>query len=154
MLSIGEDKSGTLWLGTWDGVCSFDKQTETFEPLRLSPQSEDAAARGPVFAVLPAEAHSLWLAGQTGDIQRVDLGAGTVKHFSDPEGSAVGLVYSLLQDDMGRIWFSTQASLSSLDPETGVFSSFAQQDGIEVTSFSAGAYDSGVDGELLFGGSN
>jgi signal transduction histidine kinase/ligand-binding sensor domain-containing protein len=152
VLTIKEDASGKVWLGTWAGICSIDKQTGVFSNVEPSTPDTTSSLEGPVFSMLPDGSSGLWLAGQAGELQHLDLSTGETRHFSDPGGATVGLVYSILGDDQGRLWLSTQQGLSSFDPEMAVFVNYSRQDGLPLGKFNMGAYSQGPDGELFFGG--
>ncbi len=152
VMTIQEDPGGRLWMGTWNGLCSFDKGTAAFTHFTASAGNGDGALDWPILAIRPDGLRGLWLAGQTEGIKYLDRSTGALTTFSDARGSTAGLVYSILSDEQGRLWFSTQRGLASLDPETAVFTSFSVQDGLPVNEFSMGASFQSAQGVLFFGG--
>ncbi len=152
VMTIEEDPGGRLWMGTWNGLCSFDKDTATFSGFHSPAANGNATLDWPIFAIRPDGLRGLWLAGQTEGITYIDRSTGELTSFNDPRGATAGLVYSVLSDENGRLWFGTQRGLASLDPETAVFTSFSAQDGLPVNEFSMGAAFQGAHGVLFFGG--
>ena len=154
VLTIEEDPAGLLWLGTWDGVCSFDKQTVTFTRPATSAAAQETALHWPIFAIQADRLRGLWLAGEGQGIDYIDRSTGEVRTFRDPAGATAGLVYSIFGDDQGRLWISTQRGLSTFDPEMEVFTSYSAKDGLQVTEFNMGAQYQSPKGDLFLGGRN
>ncbi|NQD37540.1 diguanylate cyclase [Permianibacter sp. IMCC34836] len=114
VLSMFRDRSGVMWLGTYaGGVNKWNSQTALFRhylPLTALPTG---AASNTVAAVLRDRQQALWLGTTDSGVMRLDSKG--IRHFplhlpaNHPEGgsdSNTG-VYSLLEDQHGRIWFGT-----------------------------------------------
>ena len=119
--SLHFDRSGTLWVGTTDGLNAFDPKTGTSRiyPPPVKPSS---------FRWISEDPHgSLWLSTGWNGVVRFDPQSGkfTVYRHSEAGGSlssdAANAVYV---DGSGTVWVGTQAGLNRLDPATGVFTAY------------------------------
>ena len=63
MTAIYQDKAGTLWIGTQDGLDRFNPQTETFE-------SETSVHGRLVGSIIEDQQGNLWLGTWTGLMRR------------------------------------------------------------------------------------
>jgi signal transduction histidine kinase/ligand-binding sensor domain-containing protein/CheY-like chemotaxis protein len=151
---IYQDRSGTLWLGTWGGVLSrFDDQTKTF--VSYTPDSRDPHKLngGSIYAINEDLAGSLWLGALDG-LYRYNRADNTFTRYTESQGLPSSVVQGVLEDTAGKLWLSTRNGLSRFDPQTETFRNFDVSDGLQGNDFSEHAYAQGLNGELLFGGSN
>jgi len=64
------------------------------------------------------------------------------------------MIYGILEDNNGNIWFSTNKGLTQFNPVKNEFYNFTMSDGLQSNEFNLGVCHKGADGELLFGGVN
>jgi signal transduction histidine kinase/ligand-binding sensor domain-containing protein len=130
--SLHFDRSGTLWVGTTDGLNAFDPKTGSLRvyPPPVKPSSFRWISEDP--------RGSLWLSTGWNGVVRFDPQSGkfTVYRHSEAGGSlssdAVNAVYA---DVSGTVWVGTQAGLNRLDPATGVFTAYdPSESGISIGS--------------------
>jgi ligand-binding sensor domain-containing protein/serine phosphatase RsbU (regulator of sigma subunit) len=137
IITIAEDSSGTLWVGSLNKpqmINRFDPKTETF--LRLTTDSADLwkARTGSAFSsysyVDPAGVR--WSGGIGAGVSRFDPRTGKTRVFKhDPSNPASLLddrVYSVYGDRTGTIWVGTREGLDRFDPITQAFIHYRHDD--------------------------
>lgn len=101
---------------------------------------------------LHGDASALWFGSFSGGLIRVDRASGAIRRYTDREGLSNNVIYRIEPDGDGRLWLSTNAGLSVLDPQTGTTLRVDRADGLRNREFNSGASAVDADGRLLFGG--
>ncbi|MCI0694705.1 histidine kinase [candidate division KSB1 bacterium] len=165
-LCFGEDRWGRLWIGTRNGLYLFDRESETFTPYRHDPMNSNSLSRDMVDAIFSDSTGNLWLGTYGGGLNRLTSPApgsaasesGNAKAvftcFTEKNGLANNVVYSILPDARGNLWLSTNRGLSKFNPRTESFKNYDPTDGLQSYEFNASAYHRGPRGEMFFGGNN
>ena len=149
-----EDHDGVLWVCTSGGVSRFDRETETFQRFVRDPDDPESLASNNIMDLWNDGRGTLWVATYGGGLDRIDLGTARVRHFTHKDGLPSDSVYSLLPDDDGRLWISSNQGLSRLDPACMEIESFDIGDGLQSTEFNGRSFFKTPQGEMLFGGVN
>ncbi len=148
VVTVYLDRAGELWIGTEGaGVCRLEAATETFDchysrDLGLEVATalhEDAAGR-------------FWVGTFGGGLHLLDRATGDLRRLTDRDGLPHDVVYSILEDDEGRLWLSTGKGLSVMDPDRELFRNYDHSDGIRGDLFFGGGTQ-GAGGRLYYGGS-
>ncbi len=106
-----EDRSGTLWAGTLNGLDRFDAQTQSF-------QAEEAFRGLRVTAIVEDQRGALWV-GYWGGISRREPGVSTFASVPLDRELVLGVdrVYAIYPDRAGAVWVSFgNLGLYRLDP--------------------------------------
>ena len=121
VISIFEDRSNNLWVGTWGhGLHRFDRRTGKFTTYQHDPADPYSLSNDIVMREFLDHRGTLWVA--TGDgVNRFDPVTGRFKTYRiDPQRSVLCL--ALAEDREGKIWIGTESSgLRRFDPENGQF---------------------------------
>ncbi len=150
---IYQDRSGTLWAGTWGGVLiRFDEETKTF--VNYTPDSRDPHRLngGGINTIHEDRRGTLWL-GTFDGLYRYNRNNGTFTRYTETRGLPSSAIRCILEDEAGRLWLSTEKGISRLDPQRETFRNYDVSDGLQSNEFSTGCYQ-GSDGEIFFGGGN
>jgi ligand-binding sensor domain-containing protein/signal transduction histidine kinase len=120
IISLLSDSAGSLWIGTSSGLALL--RSGHIQPLRLP-----AGLREPIFGIAEDRHGALWIATSTRllTIQTSSLLSGPASLNLREYGSADGLPgtetvrrnRSVVADSSGRIWFSLNQGLASINPE-------------------------------------
>lgn len=150
---IFEDSKGKIWVSGLNGVFVYDKKTDTAENFssgysQLSPFSDYF-----IFTYLEYKGY-LWVGTQGGGLFRINTETYDVKQYGVKDGMPNQVVYGILNDKNGNLWFSTNNGLSRFNPDTETFTNFGVSDGVQSTEFNNSAYYISKDGEMFFGGMN
>jgi diguanylate cyclase (GGDEF)-like protein len=101
---------------------------------------------------LLAQEDALWVGSYSRGIHRIDRTSGKVATVGQQDGLGNNVVYSLLSDDLGRLWASTNNGLSVLDPANATVQVLGPRDGLANREYNSGSAFRGPDGLLYFGG--
>jgi len=121
VITIREDRSGNLWVGTYGhGLHRFDPRTGQFKTYRHDPADPHSLSNDFVSRLLVDHNGTLWAASKDA-LNRFDATSGrfTIYHL-DPQKD---LFYQeLVEDREGALWLGTDSSgLRRFDPATGRF---------------------------------
>ncbi|HUL45398.1 MAG TPA: two-component regulator propeller domain-containing protein [Bacteroidota bacterium] len=131
VLSIAEDSSRTLWIGTLNEpgfLNRFDRQTESFIQVPRDSVNLRGAKSGETHPRYTDPSGTLWSGGIGKGFIRTDLRTGAKKVFKhdpqDPRSLVDDRVYSVVGDHTGMIWIGTRNGLDRFDPRTETFTHF------------------------------
>ncbi|MFQ5605656.1 MAG: response regulator [bacterium] len=152
--AVHQDTSRVFWLATDDGLARFDPRTERFRYFRNDPQDAGSLSNNVVLSITPdlRHPHVLWLGTAGGGLNRFDSAQLHFEHFTAKDGLPNDVVYSVLPDEFGNLWLSTNKGLSRFNPATRTFRNFDVNDGLQSNEFNTGAYFKSRTGEMFFGG--
>lgn len=123
------DHNGTLWAGTADGLDRFDALTERFTTYKLEPQSSIL-----YLELLEDREGKMWIGTESSGLRHFDPATGQLAIYQHnrnlPGTLSDDRVNSVHFDRSGTMWVGTQNGLDKLNPQTGRFSAFTQQDGL------------------------
>ncbi|MBX2992050.1 MAG: ATP-binding protein [Bacteroidetes bacterium] len=158
--SVYEDLTGLVWLGTvGSGLVRFDPRTETVLRYRHEPGNPSSLSNDNVWTVLESPGDTsgtLWV-GTSNGLNRINPNTGICKRYLEQEGFPNSWVYGILEDDLRRLWLSTNDGLVLFDdnqPEGRKFRNFTREDGIAGDEFNRRSFCRLRNGEFLFGGPN
>lgn len=121
LLSVFEDKGGTLWIGTLGGgVNRFARGVFSHA------SSADEYSRDQVRVIYEDREGSLWFGTEGGGLQRMKDGKFTV--FGKKEGLSHDLVWTIYEDRSGAVWVGTDDGLNRL--QDGRVRSYSKRDGL------------------------
>ncbi|MBX7218730.1 MAG: protein kinase [Blastocatellia bacterium] len=148
-----EDRTGTLWIASkGGGLCRFDRATKQLTALTHDPNNPQSLASDSVNCLFEDQSGTLWVGMVGGGLDCYDRQTGTFIHYREKDGLINDSVQGILQDRNRNLWLSTTAGLSRFNPQTRVFQSFDQRDGIPCSDFSVNAALLNPAGEMIFGG--
>ena len=78
----------------------------------------------------------------------------TFINYNEKDGLSSSLTESILEDDQGNLWISTNNGISKFNPQNETFSNFNIDDGLQDKEFYFGASFKSADGKMYFGGIN
>lgn len=118
--NIMQDRNGTIWLATWEGIMSYDGEMFT------NHTNEDSLRRYHVFSMLEASNGDLWFGTIGAGVYRYD--GTTFTNYTTKEGLAYDRTGCFYEDDEGKIWIGTEMGISVFDGET--FQNLTTDDGL------------------------
>ncbi|GAB2563862.1 two-component regulator propeller domain-containing protein [Spirosoma areae] len=130
--AVRGDRYGTIWVGTIEGLCQFDPQTETFTRYRHNPTDSTSMSTNTMVADL-CEDHTgtLWAATIEKGINRINVKQGqageppgvTFTRYLHNPADATSIisnqVMDICVDHTGALWIGTLSGLNQFDPRTG-----------------------------------
>ncbi len=114
VMSIFEDASGTLWVGTIDGGLNrFDPNTGGFTRIWTDPDDPEGLSDNSIFAILEDPSGDLWI-GTADGLNRLNPRTGKVVRFlsdpDDPRSIGGNNIRALYRDSKGRLWIGTDGA--------------------------------------------
>ena len=155
IFSITEDKSGYLWIGCYgDGLVRYHPESGQLLHLTHNPLNPKSLSSNSVINVYVSPSGSVWVGTNGGGLNCLDPVTLTFTRYTESQGLPSSVIYGILEDDDGYLWFSSNRGLSRLDPRTGQIRNFDTTDGLQSYEFNGNACLKGRDGFLYFGGIN
>lgn len=141
------DTAGTLWAGMNSSrILRYDIKTGESSVIKVSPGVSN------VEDIISGDNGDLWLALLGKGVCRYNTINRTMTYYTTSKGLSNNTTYSLLKDNSGNIWVSTNEGISMINPSSGYIRTFDEPDGIAITEYNSGAKFIGSDGEFFFGG--
>ena len=128
VVALFVDHTGTIWLGTWDGLDRFDPGNGRFVVYKRDLQSQENYVD-----IAEDRNGELWLGGTSG-LQRFDPATGEFTGYQhklhDPNSLSDNRVTSVYIDQFGSVWAATENGLDKLDLKSGTFTAYYVKDGL------------------------
>jgi signal transduction histidine kinase/ligand-binding sensor domain-containing protein len=125
------DRSGTLWVGTDDGLDRYDPKSDDFTVYRMDPSDRRAQA---YITMDEDEAGTLWLGTHYSGLHHFDPRSGRFIQIyragNRPDSLRDDVVPSIRVARSGHIWIGTENGLNELDPRTGRLRGYDAHDGL------------------------
>ena len=147
-----EDRRGGIWLATSAGLCSLDRETHAVTCHSHDAKDPNSLSHNSVMAFHEDGDGILWLATYGGGLNRFDPTTGTFSSITTHDGLPNNNLYSVLPDQQGFLWLSSNHGLVRFDPRTGELVTYDAEDGLQSNEFNDRSFYASVDGELFFGG--
>lgn len=147
-----ETSEGAFWIGTHGGGLNlFDRATGRFRRYRHDPDIPDSLSSDGILGLSEDSSKRIWVCTANG-LSLFEPEKHRFRVYRERDGLPNNVVYGILEDLDGHMWMSTNNGLAELDVESGNINSYQKQDGLQSNEFNGGAYFSGRDGTLYFGG--
>jgi len=150
------DSENRLWIGTHSGVNVFFPDKEEFHYLNNDLDLEKVST----WTIYLDEDGTIWYATYGLGLhhiipkdRKLNFEFGYDKEeFHVKDGLSNEYMYSILPDEEGNFWMSTNKGISKFNPSTKLFVNYTAEDGLQSNEFNSGAFFKADDGELLYGG--
>lgn len=152
------DHKNQLWIGSRYGLFKMtsDEEGYHFERFVHEASQPHSISGNYVISAYLDKNDQLWFGTYGQGVNRIYYENGKVLFdaIQTSEGISNNIVYSVLQDNRGDMWFSTDYGLSRLHTKTGRFRNFYISDGLLNNQYYWAAGYKNDDGKLYFGGMN
>ncbi len=146
--NIYEEVHGTMWLATGSGLYAFHPDSGTFTSYHHVPNKLNSLISDNVSCVTEFPEGTFWIGTDEG-MDKFDLNTNHFEHYVIKNGLPNNQIKAILRDDSLNLWISTARGLSKFNIPSGIFTNFFENDGIESSIFTAGAWKT-KQGEMLF----
>jgi signal transduction histidine kinase/CheY-like chemotaxis protein/ligand-binding sensor domain-containing protein len=162
--SIYEDRSGTLWIGTFGGGLNkvvpskSEGSPPTFIHYKNDPNNPNSLSSNLVLSIYEDKSGILWI-GTGGGLNKLVPGDSegsppTFIHYTEKDGLPNNKIYGILEDEHGNLWLSHNKGLSRFNPRAETFRNYNVEDGLQSDEFNGGSRYKSPKGEMFFGGIN
>ncbi len=118
--AIAEDSQGTLWIGTWNGLNSYDRRTHRFTRYLHDPGEPASLSGNRIWSMCVDASNNVWIATWGAGLSCLDRTTETFTNYRhDPDDAQTissNLLRSVYVDTKGILWAGTyDAGLNRLD---------------------------------------
>jgi ligand-binding sensor domain-containing protein/two-component sensor histidine kinase len=148
------DKQGKLWLSTMEGVFCFDEDNESWLHLAESDADINGLSENQTLTVCldPFEPEKIvWVGTEGGGLNKVNIETGKVQVFKSDQGLPNDVVYGVLPDSKGNLWFGTNSGLCHMRHDDYKIRVYTMDDGLPSNEFNRYEFSQTREGELCFG---
>lgn len=150
-----EDSPGVFIIGSnGQGLYCYDENTNTLRQWKHIRNDTTSLSIDQIYSVIKTKAGDIWVGTIGGGIARFDRNTEKFQNYNKSHGLNSNTVYTLLEDNNGRLWMSTSSGISMFDPQTELFKNYDRNNGIEITEFTPGSGVVTADNEIYFGGND
>jgi len=158
---LQEDSKGNIWVATTNGLVIFNPNfdspdTYRFYRYRKIPGDATSLGNNDVQFIYKDKNRKMWVGTFGGGLQQLISKPNLqdkfkFKYFTTENGLPNDIILSIIGDNKGKLWLTTENGLSKYDPETGVFQNYDYSDGLPNTKFSEAASIRSRSGKILLG---
>lgn len=150
--AFAEDKQGNMWIATYgSGVSVFNANNHSNIFFN---KKDNNLPSNYVLSIHVDAQQRIWVGTNGNGVGLLRNGKDKFESFSEKDGLLNGVIQSIVEDQSGRIWFSTNKGLSCYDPDARVFKNYTHSAGLQEGAFMLGSGLVLSDGEMYFGGQN
>jgi len=143
-----KDRRGNLWIGTNNGGLNlFDRTDNNFESFKIEDNITST-----ILTIYEDHKENLWVGTFQTGLYLFDRDNGKpVYNVAVKDGLTYNTIRSILEDDNGNLWISTNYGLSKFDPETRHIRNYHASDVFEENRYYRNSACKTSKGEMLFG---
>ncbi|MFC1563507.1 two-component regulator propeller domain-containing protein [candidate division KSB1 bacterium] len=150
---IYEDRTDGFWIGTWTGgLNKFDRESGSIKHYLNDPGDPNSLSNNRVNGIYEDSSGRFWVSTYGGGLNKFDRENEIFMQYTVKDGLPNNVVYGVLEDDNGNLWFGTNQGLCRFDPEEETFVNYTWRDGLQSNEFNWGAHFKSKSGEMFFGG--
>ncbi|CAM2065639.1 Response regulator [Sulfidibacter corallicola] len=155
VMTLYRDRSGHLWIGTLGkGLIRFLPERTAFERFTKNPGTPGTISNNDILALHETADGALWIGTYGGGLNRRDPDDGRFRQWTSRNGLPSDMVFDMLEDPAGNLWFGSVGYLVKFDPVTEAIETYDKSDGILPVAFSQNVSITDAAGRLYFGGGN
>lgn len=156
---ILQDKQGNIWFGSNAGLLRYNlKATSDLKAWSLYHHSENdpkSLSGDKILCITddPQEPEKyLWIGTNGNGFNKMNKANGSCEHYNTTHGLPNNVVYSILNDEDGHLWLSTNEGISCFHIQQKTFRNYDADDGLSGNEFNSNQYLKCKNGMMFFGG--
>lgn len=158
--NITEDDNGRIWVGTTDGLMSFDSNFNSPEEIVFETYREESAssniADNDIYVLYKDASSQIWVSVFGGGLNKLieydkESRRPIFKTYGMREGLNTDVVVSIVEDDKEHLWLTTESGLSRFDKLSELFRNYDKYDGFLNVKMEEGSALRTINGELWLG---
>ncbi|MVN90660.1 hybrid sensor histidine kinase/response regulator transcription factor [Mucilaginibacter aquatilis] len=150
---VYQDADMVLWIATYDnGLIKMDPDGRLTQ--YAYSKKEGAISSNKVICMLDDGEGNLWLGTDGSGLNVLNKKTGVFKSYEDEDWIKSAVVYGIVKDRFGKMWFSTNNGLFEYDLQSKTKRGFGKWDNLQSQQYNYKAYYKDASGKLYFGGIN
>lgn len=134
--SIFRDRSGNLWVGTFNGLDRLDEKSGKFKHYQNDPDDPTTISDNYVWTIYEDSRGLFWVGTYRGGLNLFDPYKEIFFHYTNVEGEPSSLsdncIYSIYEDRGGVIWIGTLVGgVNYFHPSSSVFEHYTSTPGVK-----------------------
>ena len=152
--AIVEDKTKNLWIGTYNGLVEYIKETGELVYYAKQYGENGGLSSNIIISLHKDKNDNLWIGTPNGLnlANRNNDGSLVFRTYQEKDGLPNNYIHSILEDELGDLWVSTNKGISHFNIEKGSFYNYDVNDGLQSNSFMENVAFKDRLGKLHFGG--
>lgn len=151
IISTYEDSDGSIWAGSTHGVYHIGAKGERIRDYFNEPGNKQSLSYNMGTSFLRDSAGRFWVGTLGGGLNLLNEKDNSFEAFTQKDGLASDIVYTVIEDRSHQLWVSTNAGVSRFDPESKIFTNYTKSDGLAEAESCQNAAFINAAGELFFG---
>jgi len=154
--AICEDGKGNLWVGTsTGGVNKYLRDKDKFEHFEHDVNNMSTISSNRVVSMMKDSKGRLWIGTFGGGLNKWDEESLSFNHYGIKDGFPSNLINTIVEDNFGNIWVSTDKGIARFNPDTKKIKTYDVNDGLQGNEFYANSgCASSKTGRIYFGGTS
>ncbi|TCD08434.1 response regulator [Pedobacter frigidisoli] len=150
---VYQDKDNIIWIATYDnGLIRMDEHNQLTQ--YAYSKKAGSISSNKIICMLDDDQGNLWLGTDGSGLNVLNKKTGKFKVYDDENWIKSAVVYGIIKDDAGKMWFSTNNGVFEFDPKSKSKRSFGKWDNLQSQQYNYKAYYKDSSGKLYFGGIN
>lgn len=148
---VYQDRNHVIWIATYDnGLIKMD-QNQKLTQYTYS-KKKGSVNSNKIICILDDDIGNLWLGTDGGGLNVLNKKTGTFKVYDEGNWKKSAVVYGIVRDSYGKMWFSTNNGIYEIDPKAKNKRSFGKWDNLQTQQYNYKAFYKDSSGKLYFGG--
>ena len=123
--SLLQDKQGSIWMGTDNGLCNYDGEYCNIYSM------EQGLASNWAHHLMDDRFGRIWVGTDGQGIDVLDLKSGMIKHLGMKEGLLSNVILGIMEDTEGFIWVATSGGLQLIKEKSGTITHIGTNAGLK-----------------------
>lgn len=157
--NIQEDNDGRIWVGTTDGLMSFNadfSSPDNIEFVTYRTENKVGLSASDVYALYKDKEQQIWACFFGGGVHKIvhaddENRILTFESYGTDEGLGDDVIVSMMEDNDSCLWLVSENGIASLDKKTGRIRNFDEYDGFPDVSVEEGVIQKTLEGNLWIG---
>src|SRR5690606_24237238 len=143
-----EDHAGFIWAGSAHGLNRYNPETGEFSHFFNEPGNKQSICSNRIMALFEDSEYNLWIGTQGGGICVLDSAREKYSTISAQDGLPSENVASIVEDQSGGIWATTDKGIALVSLGEGVIKTYNKTHGLVGNNFNRDASYLHTNGDL------
>ncbi len=154
IFTLYEASDGKIWIGTMgSGLYRYDPEEEQYKKFIYDEDSPrpNSLKSNSINSITEDSKGRIWISTDRGGLSRYNAATEDFTTYGEAQGLPDEIVYRVLEDKRGNLWFGTNNGLTRFNPESGMVTVFTKGDGLPANEFTYNSAVRGEDSVFYFG---